>query len=273
MSAIVKLTGQLAARFGVEGSEAELYQTLKATAFKGNVTDAQFTTLMVVANQYKLNPFTKELFAFPDKQNGIVPVVGVDGWSRILNDHPQFDGLEFAEAEETVTPAGGKPCPTWIECIIYRKDRRHPIRIREHLDEVYREPIKTKDGRIVDTPWQSHTKRFLRHKAMIQAARIAFGFAGIYDQDEAERIVSNQEASAFDKPAEREVKAEVVEMEAYPADRFAANFPKWEAAIQQGVKTADDVINAVSSRAKLTDEQIAAIREVAPVVADDDAPF
>jgi hypothetical protein len=28
----------------------------------------------------------------------------------------------------------------------------------------------------------------LRHKAMIQCARIAFGYAGIYDQDEAERI-------------------------------------------------------------------------------------
>jgi hypothetical protein len=29
----------------------------------------------------------------------------------------------------------------------------------------------------------------LRHKAMIQCARLAFGFVGIYDQDEAERIV------------------------------------------------------------------------------------
>jgi hypothetical protein len=32
--------------------------------------------------------------------------------------------------------------------------------------------------------------RMLRHKALIQAARLAFGFSGIYDQDEAERIVS-----------------------------------------------------------------------------------
>jgi len=29
----------------------------------------------------------------------------------------------------------------------------------------------------------------LRHKTMIQCARLAFGFAGIYDQDEAERII------------------------------------------------------------------------------------
>jgi hypothetical protein len=29
----------------------------------------------------------------------------------------------------------------------------------------------------------------LRHKALIQCARVAFGFSGIYDPDEAERIV------------------------------------------------------------------------------------
>jgi hypothetical protein len=29
----------------------------------------------------------------------------------------------------------------------------------------------------------------LRHKAMIQCARVAFGFVGVFDPDEAERIV------------------------------------------------------------------------------------
>ncbi len=67
--------------------------TLKNTAFKGgNVTDEQFTALLIVANQYGLNPWTKEIYAFPDK-GGIVPVVGVDGWARIINEHPQFDGM------------------------------------------------------------------------------------------------------------------------------------------------------------------------------------
>jgi hypothetical protein len=61
---------------------------LKATAFKGQVSDAQMTALLIVANQYGLNPWTKEIYAFPDKNNGIVPVVGVDGWSRIINEPP-----------------------------------------------------------------------------------------------------------------------------------------------------------------------------------------
>ncbi|WP_081678979.1 phage recombination protein Bet [Methylobacter luteus] len=178
--------------------ERELINTLKATAFKvkdGEVTDAQMMALLIVADQYGLNPFTKEIFAYPDKQNGIVPVVSVDGWSRIINQHPDMDGLEFIYDENIVTEADAKPCPASIECVIYRKGRAHPVRIKEFLDETYRSTFKgVKNGQPfeIKTPWQSHTKRMLRHKALIQCSRIAFGFTGIYDQDEAERIIEGQ---------------------------------------------------------------------------------
>ncbi len=140
--------------------------------------------LLIVADQYKLNPFTKEIFAFEDKHKGIVPVVSVDGWARIINEHPEYDGIEFGYADTTATPASGKPCPEWCEASIYRKDRTRPTVVREYLDEVYQPPRGGFSG-----PWQSHTKRFLRHKALIQCARVAFGFAGIYDEDEASRII------------------------------------------------------------------------------------
>ena len=65
--------------------------------------------------------------------------------------------------------------------------------MREYFDEVYREPFYNKDkGYWTAGPWQSHTKRMLRHKALIQGARIAFGFAGIYDEDEAHRIIEGE---------------------------------------------------------------------------------
>jgi len=44
----------------------------------------------------------------------------------------------------------------------------------------------------------------LRHKAMIQCARIAFGFGGIYDQDEAERIQEAGSPPLPDKPPEQQ---------------------------------------------------------------------
>lgn len=181
--------------------EKKLIDTLKATAFKikdGVVTDEQMYALLIVADQYGLNPFTKEIFAYPDKQNGIVPVVSVDGWSRIINQHPDMDGLEFVYSDEIITDLpDAKSCSSWIECVIYRKGRSHSVRIKEFLDEVYRpafEGTNKNNGQPykVSGPWQSHTKRMLRHKSLIQCSRIAFGFVGIYDQDEAERIIEGQ---------------------------------------------------------------------------------
>lgn len=164
-NALTTLSKNLSAKFGM-GDESNVLETLKATAFKGQVSDAQMTALLIVANQYGLNPWTKEIYAFPDKNNGIVPVVGVDGWSRIMNDHPDFDGMDFEQDDESCT------------CRIYRKGRSHPIQVTEYMSE-----CKRNVG-----PWLSHPKRMLRHKAMIQCARLAFGFVGIYDEDEAQRI-------------------------------------------------------------------------------------
>lgn len=157
---------KLAASLGIQGDSSELIATLKATAFKGQVTDAQMAALLIVASQYGLSPWTREIYAFPDK-GGIVPVVGVDGWSRIINENPAFDGMDFQQDAESCT------------CIIYRKDRGHPIKVTEWMEECRRST----------QPWQSHPKRMLRHKAMIQCARLAFGYTGIYDEDEAQRIV------------------------------------------------------------------------------------
>jgi phage recombination protein Bet len=95
-TALATLAGKLAERVGMDSVDPqELITTLRQTAFKGDASDAQFIALLIVANQYGLNPWTKEIYAFPDKQNGIVPVVGVDGWSRIINENQQFDGMDF----------------------------------------------------------------------------------------------------------------------------------------------------------------------------------
>lgn len=173
----ISLVGKIAAKFGVEPEK--MLATLKATAFKvpadkPAVTNEQMMALLIVSDQYGLNPFTKEIFAFPDK-GGIVPVVSVDGWIRIINEHHAFDGMEFVDSE-TVNANG---VPDWTECIIYRKDRSHPIKIRERYSEVRRDT----------QPWKSHPARMLRHKTLIQCARVAFGFAGIYDEDEGVRIL------------------------------------------------------------------------------------
>ena len=244
-NALTTLTRTLATKLDM-GDGADLIGTLKATAFKGQVTDAQMTALLVVANQYALNPWSKEIYAFPDKNNGIVPVVGVDGWSRIINSHPQFDGIEFEQDAQSCT------------CIIYRKDRNRPIKVTEYMDE-----CKRGTG-----PWQSHPRRMLRHKAMIQGARLAFGYGGIYDQDEAERIVEAQ-------PVKHMGAAEVVQPAAppeWPADKWAATLPKLVQGIQGG-KSIADALAWASAKAAVTQAQEQQLRDaVAAAQQPQDAP-
>lgn len=188
-TALQTLTQKLANRFEISDG-SNLIDTLKQTAFKGNVSDSQMTALLIVANQYSLNPWTKEIYAFPDRNNGIVPIVGVDGWSRILNENPQFDGIEFELDDEKCT------------CKIYRKDRSRAIQVTEYMAECFRDNSPA---------WKSHPKRMLRHKAMIQCARLAFGFTGIYDQDEADRIVENQKEPINITPKPTVIETQAIE--------------------------------------------------------------
>lgn len=244
-NALTTLTRTLATKLDM-GDGADLIHTLKATAFKGQVSDAQMTALLVVANQYGLNPWVKEIYAFPDKQNGIVPVVGVDGWSRIMNEHPQFDGIDFEQDAESCT------------CIIYRKDRTRPIKVTEWLSE-----CKRGTG-----PWSSHPKRMLRHKAMIQCARLAFGFGGIYDQDEAERLVDAQ-------PAEKHMgAAEVVAPAALPEwtpEAWADALPKMLDGIAHRGKMVDDALAWLRAKATVTPEQEQQLRAEAKKQAEVEA--
>ena len=172
------ITRDMAHRYGMEPMPFE--RTLRATVFPGNGTVEEFAAFLLVAKEYGLNPVTKEIYAFPKRGGGIVPIVGIDGWCNLVNSNPAFDGMDFVETHDE----NGKLVST--TCKIYRKDRSHPVSVTEYLTECVRPT----------DPWKMQ-HRMLRHKAMIQCARYAFALSGIYDEDEAEKIIetSAKEAS------------------------------------------------------------------------------
>ena len=191
-------------------SPEEMKTILKATAFrqKGkkdkdgvrkpvDITDAQLYALLIIADEHGLNPFTKEIYAYPDG-DAIVPVVGVDGWTRLVNQHSDMDGMEFVESTQIVhyQDDKAKPCPAWIECVIYRKSRNHPTRIKVHLDEFYKAPFtgfnSSNQPYIIEGTWQKYTKHMLLVKAIVHCSRFAFGFVGFHDPDDAETIIEGQ---------------------------------------------------------------------------------
>jgi phage recombination protein Bet len=141
---------------------------------------ADLDRLLMLSERLGLDPLSNEIYATevaPEsgKKARIVFVVGVDGWGKIINSHPQFDGMKFVESAP-----GDDELPLYIECTIYRKDRRVATSIREYMYEAH-----TGQG-----AWLTHPRRMLRHKAMVQCARACFGLGGVYEPDEAERVSS-----------------------------------------------------------------------------------
>lgn len=163
------LVDSMASRYDME--PAAFVSAIKATVIKGDCSNEQFAAFLMVAKEYKLNPLTKEIYAFPDR-GGIQPIVSIDGWMNLINSHPQFDGMEFKDT----TGDDGKLYS--VECRIYRKDRTRPVSVIEYMSECFRQT----------DPWKKWPNRMLRHKAAIQGARYAFGFSGIMEPDEYDRM-------------------------------------------------------------------------------------
>ena len=188
------LVARFAERYGFR--EDELLNTLAQTAFRqqnGSVpTREQMLSLLAVADSYDLNPFIKQIYGLSDRRGGVLPVISVDGWTHIMNSNPESDGLEFNYPDELIQfDEDMKPCHPWVECTVHRKDREHAIRVREYLDELYR-PAVIKNGKKFPGPWQTCPKRMLRHRAQVQAIRIAYGLSGLFEPDEAERLLETQ---------------------------------------------------------------------------------
>lgn len=223
----------MAGRLSVDPATVEniMVQTLmKAKGGNAQVSHEELMVFMSIANEYRLNPLAKEIYAF-NNRGAIQPIVSIDGWLRIINSHPQFDGMEF---DDKLDEQGNIVA---ITCRIYRKDRNRQTEVTEYLRECAGNT----------EPWKKWPVRMLRHKATIQCARYAFGLSGIIDEDEADRVRSTMK-DVTPEPSRPAI-------EYYPVDQFANNLPKWIAAIESGKRSAEQIISMVESKALLTDDQ------------------
>lgn len=217
---------QLASRLSMteQDLEAVILQTVMPVGKQ--VSTAQFATFVAVANEYKLNPLTKEIYAFPTQGGGIQPIVSIDGWLKIINTHPDFNGMTFTDDRDD----SGNLIS--ITCNIYKKGIEHPVQVTEYMAEC----------KMNTQPWTKYPARMLRHKSAIQGGRYAFGISGIIDPDEADRykdagVIDVDQGTAGDN-----------ELSFYPDADFEHNFPTWSAAIEAGRKTPDAVIDHLASK-------------------------
>ena len=135
-------------------------------------TNAELAVITGVCATYGLNPLVKECAAFISGGK-LQIVVMIDGWYKLVNRQPDYDGVEF---EEHFNDKGDLVSTT---CKMYLKTRGRPVCVTEHMTEC-------RDSK--SSVWQKWPARMLRHKAFIQAARMAFGISEVVDDDEAARI-------------------------------------------------------------------------------------
>lgn len=101
-----------------------------------------------MARTYHLDPLQEEVGLALYEDQDWQAFITVEGYTKILNRHPSFDGITFEQSNEEIDGI-----PIWMECTISRRDRSHPIKVREYFEEVKGDlPI-----------WQKMPRRMLRH--------------------------------------------------------------------------------------------------------------
>ncbi|QWD04237.1 hypothetical protein G6720_01795 [Polynucleobacter paneuropaeus] len=145
--------GKAAKELGIENEQLKAWIEMQI-----EVPAKTILVLLRTVQALHLDPFNEEIGFAQYEGGGWQTFISIEGCSKLLNAHEQFNGLVFTQAETQI-----EGVPEWIECSIYRKDRILPITVREHYLEV--------KG---DSPiWQKMPRRMLRHRALQQCVRLA----------------------------------------------------------------------------------------------------
>lgn len=209
----VSLVEAMSLEYGLEPDK--FVDIVKATVMPSNVqvSVAHIAAFLQVAHAYKLNPFFKEIYAFPSKSGGIQPIVSVDGWLAIANRDPRFDGYEYQELrDDKGTLEGG-------QITIYLKDRQRPFVHREWFSECKRNT----------DPWNNMPRRMMENRTTVQGLRRALGIHGIMDQDEADQmneINITAQSTVLEKATETKTEALKQKIGAKKADKQPEKAPE-----------------------------------------------
>jgi phage recombination protein Bet len=145
----------------------EMLNTLRNTVAPG-LTDPEFMLFAEMCRATGLNPATKEIWAI--KAGGRLQLMtGINGFLKIANSHPQFDGMEvtFEWDGKALVSSTAK---------VYRKDRRFPSIATAYMTEYGKQtPI-----------WKTMPSIMLSKCAKSLAIREAFinELGGLYTQEE-----------------------------------------------------------------------------------------
>lgn len=194
----------IAASNGV--TQEEVAEVLRGMIISGKgqhgaqATNAEMTVVSSIFAKYDLNPFIREGHAFVSGGK-LQVMIGLDGWLKIANRHPEFDGYEqfdnFDDKGDLVS----------VTTKIYVKNRRFPTPHTEYMKEAF---VSTSPA------WKKFPFRMLAGKSLGQCVRKAFGVSEVLDDDEASRITANSPHGSREKDITPAAKA--IDWDAIKAD-------------------------------------------------------
>jgi len=146
-----------------------LISTLMKVIAPPDTSMEELAAFLQLAHKFDLDPFAKEIFLIKSRGK-ISTYISIDGYSRLANRDPNYDGAEFtySQGEDGAIEA--------VTCSMYRKDRSRPTTVTEFLAECVAPNSEA---------WRKAPARMLRHRAFIQAVRLAFGISAALDEDTA----------------------------------------------------------------------------------------
>lgn len=174
------------------------------------------------------------------------PSVWGDAIPAIIKSHPHYEWMKEEFDQQTMTAT----------CTIKRRGD-HEVTARFSQADAQAAGLWGKQG-----PWTQYQKRMLQMRARSFAARDAFPDAlkGLSVAEEVKDIEA-VEATIVKSPESVEKPG----LPQYTDEQFADNINAWAAAIEAGKATPQKIVSMVSSKYVMTEDQEAAIYDLAPV--------
>lgn len=156
-----------------------------------NVSQMDVFTFLVNCKQLNLNPLAKQIYGFVSKGK-VVNIISIEGFTEIANRNPNYDGVDFefgplVEKELTYSKNDyfngqkttklvtvKRKVADWIKCIIYRKDRDHPVSVTTFFDE----------SNTGTEPWATKPMQMLQNRAFANSVKKAFSINGYLEKEE-----------------------------------------------------------------------------------------
>lgn len=168
--------GAVASRY----DDQKMLDTLKQTVAKGS-TDAEFKMFIEVCKSTGLNPFLKEIWCAVPMKDGqrsqygaVLIMAGRDGYLRVANDHPAFDGIETRVERDEKTKT-----PIKAVCTVWRKDRTHPTICEAYYSEYYKPGYGGKPS-----IWDTYKSAMIGKVAEVLALKRSFSINGVVTEEE-----------------------------------------------------------------------------------------